>query len=192
MRLSVRVEGSTWRRRKEKSMRKLIVVLFTAFLSVPALAVAGSTPSPADSAAAQKQCRAELTAMTAAPFKLLYGTNADKSNAFGKCVSRRASQNAANRAAAAAQCTSARDADAAGFAAKYGTGPNHKNAFVRCVSLTAKAIAAAQVNATINASKQCAAELKANPAAFKAKYGATTSKSKAFGKCVSAKVKHSG
>ena len=65
-------------------MRKLIVVLVTAFLSVPALAVAGSTPSPADSAAAQKQCRAELTAMTAAPFKLLYG---GKSNAFGKCVS---------------------------------------------------------------------------------------------------------
>src|SRR5215470_17532703 len=125
-------------------MRKLIVVLFTAFLALPALAVAGSPPSPADSAAAQKQCRTELTAMTTAPFKLLYGTNADKSNAFGKCVSRRASQNAANRANAAAQCTSARDADAAGFAAKWGTGPNHKNAFVRCVSLTAKAIAAAQ------------------------------------------------
>jgi hypothetical protein len=170
-------------------MRKLIVALVTAFLCVPALAVAGSTPSPADSAAAQKQCRAELNAMTAAPFKLLYG---GKSNAFGKCVSRRASQNAANRANAAAQCSSARDADAAGFAAKYGIGPNHKNAFVRCVSLTAKAIAAAQVSATINASKQCAAELKADPTAFKAKYGPNTTKSKGFGKCVSAKVKQSG
>ena len=170
-------------------MRKLIVVLFTAFLSVPALAVAGSTPSPADSAAAQKQCRAELNAMTAAPFKLLYG---GKSNAFGKCVSRRASQNAANRAEAAAQCTSARDTDAAAFAAKYGIGPNHKNAFVRCVAQTAKAIAAAQVSATINASKQCSAELKADPAAFKAKYGPNTTKSKSFGKCVSAKVKQSG
>lgn len=169
-------------------MRKLIVVLFTAFLSIPALAVAGSPPSPADSAAAQKQCRAELTAMTAAPFKLLYG---GKSNAFGKCVSRRASQNAANRAAAAAQCTSARDADAAAFAAKYGTGPNHKNAFVRCVSLTSKAIAAAQVSATIKASKSCSAELKANPTAFQAKYGPNTNKSNAFGKCVSSKVKHS-
>lgn len=169
-------------------MRKLIVVLFTAFLSVPALAAAGSSPSPSASAAAQKQCRAELTAMTAAPFKLLYG---GKSNAFGKCVSRRASQNAANRAEAAAQCTSARDADAAGFAAKYGIGPNHKNAFVRCVSLTAKAIAAAQVTATINASKQCSAEMKANPTAFQAKYGPRTNKSNAFGKCVSSKVKHS-
>ena len=166
-------------------MRKLIVVLFTAFLSVPALAVAGSQPSPADSAAAQKQCRAELTAMTAAPFRLLYG---GKANAFGKCVSRRASQNAANRADAAAQCTSARAADAAGFASKYGAG---KHGFVSCVHQTTKALAAAQVSATINASKQCAAELKADAAAFKAKYGANT-KSKAFGKCVSAKVKHSG
>ena len=169
-------------------MRKLIVVLFTAFLAVPALAVAGSPPSPADSAAAQKQCRTELTAMGAAPFKLLYG---GKSNAFGKCVSRRASQNAANRADAAAQCTSARDADAAAFAAKYGIGPNHKNAFVRCVSLTSKAIAAAQVSATIKASKSCSAELKANPTAFQAKYGPNTNKSNAFGKCVSSKVKHS-
>src|ERR687887_1554147 len=108
-------------------MHKLLLVFATAILALPALAVAGSPPSPADSAAAQKQCRAELTAMGAAPFKLLYGNT---SNAFGKCVSRRASANAANRAEAAAQCTSARDADPAGFAAKYGSGPNHKNAFV--------------------------------------------------------------
>jgi hypothetical protein len=170
-------------------MRKLILVLVTAFLAVPALAVAGSPPSPADSAAAQKQCRAQLQGMGAPAFKLLYG---NKSNAFGKCVSRRASQNAANRANAAAQCSSARAADPAGFAAKYGDGPHHKNAFVRCVFQTSKAIAAAQVTATINASKQCSAELKANPAAFKAKYGANTNRSNAFGKCVSSKVKQSG
>jgi hypothetical protein len=168
-------------------MRKLILVLAAAFLSLPALAVAGSPPSPADSAAAQKQCRALLQGMGAPAFKLLY---ANKANAFGKCVSTRASQNAANRANAAAQCSSARDADQAGFAAKYGTGPHHKNAFVRCVFETSKALAAGQVSATINASKQCSAELKANPTAFKAKYGPNT-KSRAFGKCVSSKVKHS-
>jgi hypothetical protein len=169
-------------------MRKLILVLATALLSLPALAIAGSPPSPADSAAAQKQCRAELTAMGAAPFKLLYG---GKSNAFGKCVSRRASQNAANRANASAQCTAEQSSDAAAFAAKYGDGPNHKNAFVRCVSLKAKAAAAAQVSATINASKQCWSERKADPTAFQAKYGPNTNKSNAFGKCVSGKVKHS-
>ena len=175
-------------RRKETSMRKLILVLVTAFFAVPAFAVAGSPPSAADSASAQKQCAAERTAMGLAPFKLLYG---NKANAFGKCVSRRASANAANRANASAQCTSAQTADPAGFAAKYGIGPKHKNAFVRCVQLTAKALAAAQVSATVNASKQCSAELKANPTAFQAKYGPST-KSKAFGKCVSLKVKHTG
>jgi hypothetical protein len=192
MRLAEGAEGSVWRRRKEKSMRKLILVLATALLSLPALAIAGSPPSPADSAAAQKQCRAELTAMTAAPFKLLYGTNADKSNAFGKCVSKRASANAQNRANASAQCSTERDTDSAAFAVKYGLGPQHKNAFGRCVSLKAKAAANAQVNATINASKQCWAERKSDPAAFKAKYGPNTNKSNAFGKCVSAKVKKSG
>lgn len=168
-------------------MRKLIIILCTIGLCVPAFALA-DTGSPS----AQQQCATERTAMGADAFKALYGTNGNKSNAFGKCVSRRASQNAANRAKAAAQCSSERDADAAAFAAKYGIGPNHKNAFVRCVALTAKALAAAQVSATINASKQCAAELKADPAAFKAKYGPNTNKSNAFGKCVSAKVKHSG
>jgi hypothetical protein len=169
-------------------MRKLLLVFATAMLVVPALAVAGSPPSPADSAAAQKQCRAELTAMGAAPFKLLYG---NASNAFGKCVSRRASANAANRATAAAQCNSERTADATAFAAKYGIGPQHKNAFGRCVQAKAKALAAAQVSATVNASKQCWAERKADPTAFAAKYGPSTNKSNAFGKCVSAKVKHS-
>lgn len=168
-------------------MRKLILVLFTAFLAVPALAVAGSPPTPAESAAAQKQCRAELNSMTAAPFKLLYGTNASKSNAFGKCVSKRASANAQNDANAAAQCRTEQSADSAAFAAKYGLGPQHKNAMGRCVSSKAKAAANVQVNATINASKQCWTERQAGLAAFKAKYGAKNS----FGKCVSSKVKHS-
>jgi hypothetical protein len=175
----------------ESSMRKLVLVFVTALLALPALAVAGSPPSPADAAAAQKQCRTERTAMGATAFNLLYATNADKSNAFGKCVSRRASANAANRATAAAQCTTERNADPAAFAAKYGTGPQHKNAFAACVNSKAKALAATQVSATINASKQCLAEKKADPAAFRAKYGLTTRKSNAFGKCVSAKVKHS-
>ena len=33
-------------------------------------------------------CKAERKAMGADPFKAKYGTNADKSNAFGKCVSK--------------------------------------------------------------------------------------------------------
>jgi hypothetical protein len=173
-------------------VRKLIVVFVAALMVVPALAIAGPSPNASDKAAAQKQCAAERDAMPATAFKLLYGTNADKSNAFGKCVSRRASQNAANRANAAAQCSTERSADAAAFASKYGIGPQHKNAFVRCVQMKAKAAAAAQVTATIKASKACLAERKADLAAFNAKYGPNTNKSNAFGKCVSGKVKQSG
>jgi hypothetical protein len=170
-------------------LRKLIFVLALALLAVTASAVAG-TPTPADQAAAAKQCSTERTANPAA-FKLLYGTNANKSNAFGKCVSTRAQQNAKNQTNAAAQCRTERDADPAAFAAKYGTGKKHANAFGNCVSGKAKAAAAQQVHATVSASKACWTERKADPAAFKAKYGTNPNKSNAFGKCVSGKVKHS-
>jgi hypothetical protein len=173
-------------------MRKLAFIFLTAALVVPAWAIAGSPPSPADHAAAVKQCSSERTAMGAAAFKLLYGTNSTRSNAFGKCVSKLAQQHEQNRSNAAAQCRSERSADPAAFAAKYGTGKKHANAFGNCVSQKAKAAAAAQQQATVNAAKACWTERKADPAAFKAKYGTNKNKSNAFGKCVSGKVKHSG
>jgi len=77
------------------------------------------------------------------------------------------------------------------YATNYGTGPKHKNAFGNCVSKKAKAAAAARVDATINASKACWTERKADPAAFKANWGTNANKSNAFGKCVSTKVKQS-
>jgi hypothetical protein len=173
-------------------MQKVIFVLVTALLAIPAWAVAATPPSPADRAAAVKQCSTERNAMGVPAFKLLYGTNADRSNAFGKCVSKLAQQNANNQANAAAQCRAERAADPAAFATKYGKGHNHKNAFGNCVSGKAQAAAAQQVQATINAAKSCWTERKADPAAFKAKYGTNANKSNAFGKCVSGKVKQSG
>ena len=128
-------------------MRKLIFMLALALLAITASAIAGTTPTPADQAAAAKQCSTERTANPSA-FKLLYGTNANKSNAFGKCVSKLAQQNAKNQTNAAAQCRTERDADPAAFAAKYGTGKKHANAFGNCVSGKAKAAAAQQVQAT--------------------------------------------
>jgi hypothetical protein len=172
-------------------MRKLILVIATALLAVPAGAVAASPPSPADKTAASEQCSTQRTAMGVPAFKLLYGTNANRSNAFGKCVSKLAQQNEQNQANAAAQCRAERAADPAAFAAKYGTGKKHANAFGKCVSGKAKAAAAAQQQATVNAAKACMTERKADPAAFKAKYGTNANKSNAFGKCVSGKVKHS-
>jgi len=169
-------------------VRKVIYLCIVAAVAVPALAVA--SPSPANKAAAVKQCATERAQMGTAAFKLLYGKNATRSNAFGKCVSALAAQNAKNQSNAAGQCRSERAADATAFASKYGTGKKHANAFGNCVSKTAKAAAQKQQQATVNAAKACWTERKADPAAFKAHYGTNANKSNAFGKCVSGKVKH--
>jgi len=171
-------------------MRKLIFLAVTALLALPALAVAGSPPSPASQAAAVKQCTTERNANPAA-FKLTYGTLPTRSNAFGKCVSKLAQQNEQEHANAAAQCRTERSADPGAFATNYGTGPKHRNAFGNCVSKKARAAAAARVEATINAAKACWTERKADPAAFKANWGTNANKSNAFGKCVSTKVNQS-
>ena len=171
-------------------MRKLIFLAVTAFLALPALAVAGSPPSPASQAAAVKQCTTERNANPAA-FKLLYGTPPNRSNAFGKCVSKLAQQNEQEHSNAAAQCRTERSSDATAFATTYGTGSKHRNAFGNCVSKKAKAAAAARVEATVNAAKSCWTERNAGLAAFKTRYGTNADKSNAFGKCVSGKVKQS-
>jgi hypothetical protein len=171
-------------------MRKLIFLAVTAFLALPALAVAGSPPSPASQAAAVKQCTTERNASSAA-FKLLYGTPPNRSNAFGKCVSKLAQQNEQEHSNAAAQCRTERSSDPTAFATTYGTGSKHRNAFGNCVSKKAKAAAAARVEATVNAAKSCWTERKADLAAFKTRYGTNADKSNAFGKCVSGKVKQS-
>jgi hypothetical protein len=171
-------------------MRKLIFAGFVLALCVPAFALA-TPPSPADKAAAAKQCATERSSMGSDAFKALYGTNANKSNAYGKCVSKLAQQNEQAQSNAAAQCRSERSADPAAFATKYGSGKNHANAFGKCVSGKAKASEDARVASTDNAAKACSAERKADPAAFKAKYGTNANKSNAFGKCVSSKSKHS-
>ena len=171
-------------------MRKLIFLAVTVFLALPALAVAGSPPSPASQAAAVKQCTTERNASPAA-FKLLYGTPPNRSNAFGKCVSKLAQQNEQEHSNAAAQCRTDRSSDPTAFATTYGTGSKHRNAFGNCVSKKAKAAAAARVEATVNAAKSCWTERKSDLAAFKTRYGTNADKSNAFGKCVSGKVKQS-
>ena len=171
-------------------MRKLIFLAVTTFLALPALAVAGSPPSPASQAAAVKQCTTERNANPAA-FKLLYGTLPNRSNAFGKCVSKLAQQNEQEHSNAAAQCRTERSSDPTAFATTYGTGSKHRNAFGNCVSKKAKAAAAARVEATVNAAKSCWTERKSDLATFKTRYGTNADKSNAFGKCVSGKVKQS-
>jgi hypothetical protein len=93
---------------------------------------------------AARDCRDERTA-DAAAFKEKYGTNGNKSNAFGKCVSQKAkakreqqdeadAQEAEDQNNAAQECATERSADRKAFEAKYGTNHNKKNAFGKCVS----------------------------------------------------------
>ena len=162
-------------------MRKLLVLTMLA-LAVPAAAIAAGTP--AQNAAAQAACRAQRTALGTAVFNQTYvgTTNANRANAFGKCVSNAVKNAQANTAAAVTSCKTAQAADRPAFKAKYGT-------FGKCVSVTASAANQANQAATIAAAKSCKTEQAAGLAAFTTKYGTGASKSNAFGKCVSSKVK---
>jgi len=166
-----------------------------------ALAVAAILPvaafadpaSPSDKANGARSCQAVKTALGEAMFKSSYGTNADKSNAFGKCVSAWTQKEHQNRHVAETACE-AEQADA-GFAAAhggktfaqfYGTGKKGANALNRCVQSKRAAESAEDKAAVVNAARTCRAERKTiGEAAFKAKYGTNADKSNAFGKCVS-------
>jgi len=171
-------------------MRKIALLAVAGALVLPSSALASDTadaPSPAQS------CKDQRTAIGVSAFKALYGTNKNKSNAFGKCVSKQEkAQKAAHEDAAGtapAKCRAERDADPDAFAQKYGTNKNKTNAFGKCVSQTAKADAEEAIaehnEATIDAAKACKAERAADPDAFAQKYGTNANKRNAYGKCVS-------
>lgn len=167
-------------------MRKLTLMLVAAgALLVPLNALADDPPA-APSTVASKTCAMERAAMGTAAFKLLYGTNANRSNAYGKCVSKNASGARQDVANAAKTCKAERAADPAAFAAKYGTNRKKSNAYGKCVSTHAKASAREHAAETSSAAKSCKAELAADRAAFATKYGSGRN---AFGKCVAAKAK---
>ena len=93
---------------------------------------------------AARECKAERDADRTA-FANTYGTNPNKRNAFGKCVSKKAQekeaaaderdqQDATEFKNAAKECDAERDADPDAFATDYGTNANKSNAFGKCVS----------------------------------------------------------
>ena len=133
-------------------------------------------------------CKALRTQLGKSLFNQTYGKNANDQNAFGKCVSATAKAQVGNEVSASSSCK-AQQADpnfAANhggktFAQYYGTNADDSNAFGMCVSSTAKASSQAQGKAVVNAARACRTEQKADPAAFKTKYGT-------FGKCVSTKA----
>lgn len=178
---------------KRLTIRRLSLVLLAVCAIAPAAALAGT--APAAQSQAHHDCTTLQTQLGAATFKQTYGTNLNRSNAFGKCVSRMAQAEQQNLAPAPAACR-AEQSDT-NFAANhggktfdqaYGTG-NLKNAFGKCVSAKAKAASAQDVEAVEAAAKACSTERAANPAAFKTKYGTNANKANAFGKCVSGTAK---
>ena len=94
---------------------------------------------------AAQECRAERTEDPAA-FQENWGTNGNKKNAFGKCVSTKAREDKAEEDAqdeqeveefknAAKECAAERrDMGREAFADEHGTNRNKRNAFGKCVS----------------------------------------------------------
>jgi hypothetical protein len=166
-----------------------------------ALAVAAVLPvaayadevSPSDKANGARSCQALKASLGDATFKSTYGTNADKSNAMGKCVSKWTQAEHQNRHEAIAACKAAQaDAnfaashDGKSFAQFYGSGKNGANALSRCIQAARAAESSADKAAVVNAARSCKAERKSTgDAAFRAKYGTNADKSNAFGRCVS-------
>jgi hypothetical protein len=175
-----------------------------AMLAIPAGAAA--KPDHTDRVNAAKECRTErgATDATREAFVAKYGTNGNKRNAFGKCVSRRAKDEAKEgvtaHKSAVTDCKAERDEiGAEAFAAKYGTGKNGKNALGKCVSTQAKAKEQEadaedqeQIADRKSAAKTCDEErgtTAESKAAFGEKYGTNDNNRNAFGKCVSQTAK---
>ena len=135
--------------------RTLVVLAAFLALSVPAALAAPpegkGKPQKEKAASAQsqstqnaaKECKAERQSMGLERFANEYGTNANKRNAFGKCVSSKTDDEVQAQQEqtqnAAKQCKAERQSmGAERFANEYGTNGNKRNAFGMCVSKKAK------------------------------------------------------
>jgi len=155
-------------------LKVLIVMAVLCAAAVPAASLAGSA-TPQDRANGARACTTLRTSL-GANFGPTYGTaTSTRADAFGKCVSHWTATATAARQTATHTCQMTNGLKGTKLAA--------------CVHAAIRTNLNAQVAATQNAAKQCAAERTAGPAAFKAKYGTNANKSNAFGKCVSAKAK---
>src|SRR5262245_38252686 len=147
--------------------RTVVTIALTgalAALATPALA--------ADTPTAEQQCRAERSEMGVQTFRQTYGTNKSRKNAFGKCVSKRNKATHEAEKAARQECKAEK-----------------KKPHGDCVGEKAAETVAAEVEADVNAAKTCKTERKADPDAFKEKYGTNKNRRNAFGKCVSKTAK---
>ena len=116
-----------------------VLALCALVAAIAAPAALSADPVPADYKNAAKYCKAVRESKGVEGFQTAYGTNKNKKNAFGKCVSQTAKAKAAKRedakkddaaeSKATADCKKQQAADAAKFAQDY------KN-FGECVKAT--------------------------------------------------------
>ena len=103
--------------------RVLIVSVLVAAVAVPGASAAD--PAPADFKNAAKYCKAVREAKGVDAFQTQYGTNKNKKNAYGKCVSATARAKAEKREdaeeqnAATAACKKQQSENATKFAQDY-------------------------------------------------------------------------
>jgi hypothetical protein len=108
-----------------------VLVLCALVAAIAAPAALAADPVPADFKNAAKYCKAVRESKGVEGFQTAYGTNKNKKNAFGKCVSQTAKAKAAKRedakkddddaaeSKATADCKKQQAADAAKFAKDY-------------------------------------------------------------------------
>ena len=187
----------TWGRKKR------LIAVTAALVTVALPATAAGKPDQTDRKNAAQECRAERgnSAASREAFRMRYGTNKNKRNAFGKCVSRRANDEERERRNAsknaAQECKDERAANPQAFAVKYGTNANYNNAFGKCVSSKAKAKKDAadakdeeQAEKRKNAARECKSERNSiGREAFAREHGTSRNKRDAFGKCVSKRAR---
>jgi len=164
-----------------------------AFGNCVTLKVRSSSASGRSGMNPARACAALKVRMTVGLFKQSFGTNANHSNAFGKCVSIVARAQSTDLVTAAEACLAeASDATFASthggksFQQFYGTNADLSNAFGNCVLKKLQASTAKLTQALVKASKTCKAMRRSDPTSFRQKYG---SRPNAFAKCVSAKSK---
>jgi hypothetical protein len=192
--------------------RAVLVAGAIVALAIPAVAAADK-PTQTDRKNAAQECRFErgTTPATRMAFRAKYGRNANGRNAFGKCVSSLAREEAEERedarTNAAQECKAEQAMSDEDFKAVpehenktfeefYGTNENLQNAFGKCVSTKAKAKKEEMdeqdqedAEDRKEAAKACLAERTDDIDAFRQTYGTNRNKRNAFGKCVSEKVR---
>src|SRR6478672_9486677 len=106
--------------RRTAMRRTMIGLTAVAALAIPATALADA---PSGDPTASQTCKTLRTQMGTSAFEATYGSNKNKSNAFGKCVSAQATEADQARTKtivnASKTCKAERKADPAAFKVKY-------------------------------------------------------------------------